>query len=244
MGPPNPYPSLCDVVLNCASLPPIPAFTPHVLSSSSNSPAQSDSSPVKMSPLLSFSRSASFRTLPLLPSDLPYTRVQVMHSTVWPNDRGKEVLSFVVLVDPGNNKESWKVEKLYSNVLGLDQQMRAVVSKSVVKKIRSLPEGKIWRDHAPAKADQRKVCHVCLLDFFSPCQLSCYHHRLPSSSISNCWLTSQSKTRMKSSPSSHPTLRETHKPVTRVGYKACSCMSSCTAWWAHLGSIHHLGSIL
>lgn len=74
-----------------------------------------------------------------------------------PNDRGKEVLSFVVYVDPGKGKDGWKVEKMYSDVLGLDQRVRSSVAKGVGKKIASLPEGKLWKDHAPAKVDQRKA---------------------------------------------------------------------------------------
>lgn len=100
---------------------------------------------------------ANFRALPLLSTDLPYTQIQVSHSSIRPNDRGKDVLSFIVLVDPGHGKDGWKVEKLYSDVLGLDQRIRASVGKGVGKKIASLPEGKLWRDHAPAKVDQRKV---------------------------------------------------------------------------------------
>ncbi|KAJ7602259.1 hypothetical protein B0H17DRAFT_1189965, partial [Mycena rosella] len=99
----------------------------------------------------------SFRALPLLPTDLPHTTVTVSHSFVRPNDRGKEVLSFVVSVDPGNNKEGWKVEKMYSDVLALDQRVRNSVGKGVGKKIVSLPEGKLWKDQAPAKVDQRKA---------------------------------------------------------------------------------------
>ncbi|KAG5653325.1 hypothetical protein H0H81_001065 [Sphagnurus paluster] len=100
---------------------------------------------------------ANFRALPLLPTDLPQTTITVSHSFVRPNDRGKEVLSFVVFVDPGNGKEGWKVEKMYSDVLGLDQRVRSAVGKGMGKKITSLPEGKLWRDHAPAKVDQRKA---------------------------------------------------------------------------------------
>jgi RalA-binding protein 1 len=101
--------------------------------------------------------SPAFRALPLLATDLPYTRICVSQSSIRPNDRGKEVLSFTVEVDPGHGKELWKVEKLYSDVLGLDQRIRASVGKGVGKKIGNLPEGKLWRDHAPAKVDQRKV---------------------------------------------------------------------------------------
>jgi RalA-binding protein 1 len=99
---------------------------------------------------------ANFRALPLLSSDLPRTAITVSHSFVRPNDRGKEVLSFVVSVNPGN-KEGWRVEKMYSDVLGLDQRVRNTVGKSAARKIASLPEGRLWKDHAPAKVDQRKV---------------------------------------------------------------------------------------
>lgn len=102
-------------------------------------------------------KSVPFRALPLLSSDLPHASVVVANSYVRPNDRGKEIMSFVIQVNPGSGKESWKVEKSYSDVLGLDQRVRASVSRSVIKKIASLPEGKVWRDHAPAKVDQRKV---------------------------------------------------------------------------------------
>ncbi|KAG6854533.1 hypothetical protein C0991_005445 [Blastosporella zonata] len=99
----------------------------------------------------------NFRALPLLQEDLPHTTITVSHSFVRPNDRGKEVLSFIVFVDPGKGKEGWKVEKMYSDVLGLDHRVRNTVVKSVGKKIATLPEGKLWKDHAPAKVDQRKA---------------------------------------------------------------------------------------
>ncbi|KAJ7576788.1 hypothetical protein C8J56DRAFT_370482 [Mycena floridula] len=100
---------------------------------------------------------ANFRALPLLSSDLPHTKINVSHSFVRPNDRGKEVLSFVVYVNPGHGKECWRVEKMYSDVLGLDQRVRSSVGRGVGKKIANLPEGKLWKDHAPAKVDQRKA---------------------------------------------------------------------------------------
>ncbi|KAI0675456.1 hypothetical protein C8Q78DRAFT_1074473 [Trametes maxima] len=98
-----------------------------------------------------------FRALPLLAEDLPYTEVVVATSSIRPNDRGKEVLSFIISVDPGRGKDAWKIEKLYSDVLGLDTRVRAAVGRSAAKKLASLPEGRLWRDHAPAKVDQRKV---------------------------------------------------------------------------------------
>ncbi|KAJ7351228.1 hypothetical protein DFH08DRAFT_957560 [Mycena albidolilacea] len=48
----------------------------------------------------------SFAQAPLQPQRLP-----------------NEVLLSVIYVDPGNNKEGWKIEKMYSDVLALDQRM-------------------------------------------------------------------------------------------------------------------------
>jgi RalA-binding protein 1 len=101
---------------------------------------------------------AQFRALPLLPHDLPYTQIRVSSASVRPNDRGKDVLSFSVYIRPGPNKDAWRVDKLYSDIIALDQRVRASVGKSVLRKIASLPEPKLWKDHAPVKVDQRKVC--------------------------------------------------------------------------------------
>lgn len=141
----------------------------------------------------------TFRALPLLPTDLPYTRVHVSHSSIRPNDRGKEVLSFVISVEPGRGKEPWKVEKLFSDVLVLDQRVRAGVGKSATKKIASLPDGKLWRDRAPVKADQRKAA------------LENYLQSLINLPVKNkdeviAFFTSD-------------ILRETKKPVAQPGYK-------------------------
>ncbi|KAJ3571141.1 hypothetical protein NP233_g3950 [Leucocoprinus birnbaumii] len=101
-----------------------------------------------------------YRALPLISTDLPTTLIQVSQSFVRPNDRGKEVLYFVITIHPNPNnphKEPWKVEKMYSDVVALDARVRASVGKSIAKRIVSLPEGKLWKDHAPAKVDQRKA---------------------------------------------------------------------------------------
>lgn len=99
----------------------------------------------------------TFRALPLLASDLPRTQVIVSHSSIRANERGKEVLSFTIVIDPGNGKPHWKVEKMFSDVLTLDARVRSNLGKNSAKKLHTLPEGKLWRDHAPAKVDQRKV---------------------------------------------------------------------------------------
>ena len=95
--------------------------------------------------------------LSLSVADLPRTLIQVSNSSIRPNDRGKDVLSFIIVVDPGNGRQPWKIEKLYSDVLTLDSRVRAIAGKGLGKKLVSLPEGRLWKDHAPAKVDQRKV---------------------------------------------------------------------------------------
>ncbi|KAI9464570.1 hypothetical protein BJY52DRAFT_1249989 [Lactarius psammicola] len=134
-----------------------------------------------------------FRALPLLPHDLPYTRVTVTNSSIRPNDRGKDVLSFVVMVDPGNQKEPYLIEKLYSDVLGLDQRIRSRYGKSIHKKIPHLPDGKLWRDHAPSRVDQRKFLALIGLPVKNNDEIIAF-------------LTSD-------------VIKETNKPVAREGYK-------------------------
>ncbi|KAK0231905.1 hypothetical protein EDD85DRAFT_118921 [Armillaria nabsnona] len=98
-----------------------------------------------------------FCALPLLLADLPWTTINVSHSFVRPNDHGKEVLLFMVEVNPGGGKGVWKVKKMYSDFLNLDQRVRNSISKGVGEKIVKLPKGKLWKDRAPAKVDQQKA---------------------------------------------------------------------------------------
>ena len=93
---------------------------------------------------------------PFLVSDFLATRVQILHSSIRSNDRGKEVLSFVIMVDPGSGKEPWKIDKSYSDFISLDRKIRSA-NRGLNKKTLSLPDNKLWRDHAPAKVDRLKV---------------------------------------------------------------------------------------
>ncbi|KAF7798009.1 hypothetical protein EIP86_009219 [Pleurotus ostreatoroseus] len=127
------------------------------LMTKSISEASRISSVSSLVPLAEIVSQGTFRALPLLSSDLPSTTIEVTNSSIRPNDRGKEVLSFIISVNPGRGKEGWKVEKLYSDVLTLDARVRATIGKSMGKKLATLPEGRLWKDHAPAKVDQRKV---------------------------------------------------------------------------------------
>lgn len=114
-----------------------------------------------------------FKATRLTLNDLPYTKVKIHGSNIKTNDRGKEVLSFVYTVYPAGDgtapahplrkntattpPDSWQVEKLYSEVLGLDASVRTRLGKTGSKRLSPLPDPKLFKDHAPAKVDQRKV---------------------------------------------------------------------------------------
>ncbi|KAL1696531.1 hypothetical protein GGG16DRAFT_84931 [Schizophyllum commune] len=137
-----------------------PLRSPHPKSERSGGTADSDESDFERElgsrKGQSMDMQPAFRELPLLPHDLPHTTVNVLQSFIRTNDRGKEVLSFVMALSPGSGKKGWNVEKSYSDVLALDTRIRSRVNKGMGKKIAALPEGKLWKDHAPAKVDQRK----------------------------------------------------------------------------------------
>lgn len=112
-----------------------------------------------------------FKSTRLTVNDLPYTVVRIQGSNIKANDRGKEVLSFLFMVHPAGEGElstnplrrregppdSWLVEKLYSEILALDNKIRPKLGKGYSKKLAPLPDQKLFKDHAPAKADARKT---------------------------------------------------------------------------------------
>lgn len=118
-----------------------------------------------------------FKSTRLTANDLPYTVVRIQGSNIKTNDRGKEVLSFLFMVHPAGEGElstnplrrregppdSWLVEKLYSEILALDSKIRPKLGKGYSKKLAPLPDPKLFKDHAPAKADARKVNAVVLI---------------------------------------------------------------------------------
>lgn len=94
--------------------------------------------------------------------DLGTAAITVPVSHIRPNDRGKEVLSFVIEIalDPMSERDGWKIEKLYSDVLALDVKVRQALGRNALKKIAPLPDAKLFKDNAPAKVDQRKVRRI------------------------------------------------------------------------------------
>ncbi|GAA5922405.1 hypothetical protein JCM1841_003099 [Sporobolomyces salmonicolor] len=102
----------------------------------------------------------------LVPSYLPFTRIRVGSSNIKMNDRGKEIISFlidvIVSVPPESDPDhtgntSWRVEKMYSDVLGLDAMVKQKSNRQESKSIGALPDKSLFKDHAPHKSDQRKA---------------------------------------------------------------------------------------
>jgi RalA-binding protein 1 len=103
-----------------------------------------------------YSTSSSSKSYRLSKMELTLTRLKVLSSTIRPNDRGKEVWSFIISVEP-RGRVAWRIEKLYSSITNLDTRVRNMLNKSQLKKIAALPESKLFKDNAPAKVDQRKA---------------------------------------------------------------------------------------
>ncbi|CAG8553445.1 16465_t:CDS:2 [Acaulospora colombiana] len=85
--------------------------------------------------------------------------VKVVGSNKKINDKGKEVLSFIISVGQarvvdgtivGMEKELWRVEKYYSDFLALD-------AKRIANKMKKLPDKNLFYNNAPSKVDQRKI---------------------------------------------------------------------------------------
>ena len=97
-----------------------------------------------------------FQQLPSLCYYPLVARVRVSHSSVRPSGQGKVVPSCVITVDPRPMQEPWKIEKLYSDLVLLDQKVRSA-SQNLSKKVPALPDHKLWSNYAPVKVDQWKV---------------------------------------------------------------------------------------
>ncbi|KAI9288288.1 hypothetical protein BC943DRAFT_318154 [Umbelopsis sp. AD052] len=92
--------------------------------------------------------------------------IKVTGSNITTNDKGKEVVSFIISVGkrvdlPADAPEEemeelWRVEKLYSDFLALDTKVKASEHRAVSSKLGKLPDKALFATHAPSKVDQRK----------------------------------------------------------------------------------------
>ncbi|KAG0173316.1 hypothetical protein DFQ29_007995 [Apophysomyces sp. BC1021] len=92
------------------------------------------------------------------PQEPPITSglsVKVIASNNTTNLKGKAVASFTISVRRNDN-ELWRIEKLYSDFLKLDNKLK-LQNRSVVSKMGKLPDKALFTTHAPYKVDQRKM---------------------------------------------------------------------------------------
>ncbi|KAG8684297.1 hypothetical protein FRC09_015479, partial [Ceratobasidium sp. 395] len=120
---------------------------------------QSQAQPPKMARTQSSQTATTMSAPRLTQFDLTTAFISVPMSHIRANERGKEVLSFVIEIslDQSVEREGWKIEKLYSDVLALDVKVRQWLGRSALKKIAPLPDAKLFKDNAPSKVDQRKA---------------------------------------------------------------------------------------
>ncbi|PWN18667.1 RhoGAP-domain-containing protein [Microstroma glucosiphilum] len=80
------------------------------------------------------------------------------------NERAREMVSFFLLVQldgpvAAGRLDKWMVEKLYSDVLGLDATLKHRHGKVALRNMVDcqLPDRSLFKDHAPSKVDLRKA---------------------------------------------------------------------------------------
>ncbi|CAO1621952.1 unnamed protein product [Parajaminaea phylloscopi] len=97
---------------------------------------------------------------------LRYATVKVSGTNIRAGERGKEVVSFFLVVEiadsaPRHGLSSWRIEKSYVDILALDAKVRHKHGKAAVKQMgisgAQLPDKTLFKDHAPSKVDLRKV---------------------------------------------------------------------------------------
>jgi RalA-binding protein 1 len=113
---------------------------------------------------------------------------------------------------------------MYSDVLGLDQRVRSSVAKGMGKKIANLPEGKLWKDHAPAKVDQRKVRVTFPTLLTSPIVRTLLFYFRPSQAVLENYLQTLINLPVKNNDEviaffTSDIMREAKQPVMQAGHK-------------------------
>ncbi|KAI9278220.1 Rho GTPase activation protein [Phascolomyces articulosus] len=96
---------------------------------------------------------------------------KVLDSDLYTNDNGKKVVSFIISVrnvqdSSSNNPDSpiikqeeelWQIQKLYSDFLALDAQLKAQGKFVLGKEIPKLPDKALFVTHVQNRQDQRKI---------------------------------------------------------------------------------------
>ncbi|KAL6611489.1 RhoGAP-domain-containing protein [Neocallimastix sp. 'constans'] len=95
-----------------------------------------------------------------IPIQVDTVRVKVIGSLIKVNEKGKEIVSFIILISRLNNngnEENGKIEKTYNDFIQLDTKLRIQNDKSLVTKMGKLPDKNLFNSNSPTKRDQRKI---------------------------------------------------------------------------------------
>ena len=107
------------------------------------------------------------RPVRLVPALLPFLKVTVLNSHIRTNDRSREIISFSIFlslkVPEQRIDQSWTIEKRFSDILTMDADIKARHSRSQNRKLASLPDKSLFKDHAPNKVDLRKVRFILIV---------------------------------------------------------------------------------
>jgi len=96
-----------------------------------------------------------------IPIQIDTVRVKVVGSLIKINEKGKEMVSFIILISKLNsigNEENEKIEKTYVDFVQLDTKLRTQAeNKILVTKMGKLPDKNLFNSNSPTKRDQRKI---------------------------------------------------------------------------------------
>jgi len=95
-----------------------------------------------------------------IPIQVDTIRVKVVGSLIKINEKGKEIVSFIILISRLTNngtEENEKIEKTYSDFVQLDQKIRSQADKVLISKMGKLPDKSLFNSNSPTKRDQRKI---------------------------------------------------------------------------------------
>eukprot|EP00833_Pecoramyces_ruminatium_P014407 jgi/Orpsp1_1/1188439/evm.model.d7180000064881.1 len=96
-----------------------------------------------------------------IPIQVDTVRVKVVGSLIKINDKGKEIVSFIILISKLNNngnEENEKIEKTYMDFVQLDSKLRTQTENKVqITKMGKLPDKNLFNSNSPTKRDQRKI---------------------------------------------------------------------------------------
>ncbi|KAF9025773.1 hypothetical protein BGZ52_008512, partial [Haplosporangium bisporale] len=143
------------------SVSPTPSGNSSLANATSNS-TQSSSSHSRPGP------TSYQQKLSMFGDHLELMSVLVVGSNIRTNDKGKEILTFLVSVGHQvrenensyphrESDEQWRVEKQYTDFVNLDSRLRITQSRSIVNSLPRLPDKGLFSTHAPSKSDARKL---------------------------------------------------------------------------------------